>query len=123
MFLSVAVSKAEVASSRSNNFGDLRIKNIYTRYYFRKYCSCTEKMPYWQRIVLVLCRFMFKNMQTSQSYVGTGHWALSTEHWALDTGYWAWGTGQTNLRKVLAIATLCFSPPLSFRPRSPTFVS
>lgn len=27
------------------------------------------------------------------------------------------------LRKALAMATLCFSPPLSFRPRSPTMVS
>ena len=43
MFLSVAVSKAEVASSRSNSFGDLEIKNIYTRSYFRRYCSCTGK--------------------------------------------------------------------------------
>ena len=108
MFLSVAVSKAEVASSRSNSFGDLEIKNIYTRSYFRRYCSCTEKNAI-LTTDLFLCRSMFKNLQNSQSYVGTGYWAL--------------GTGQTNLRKVLAIATLCFSPPLSFRPRSPTFVS
>ena len=87
MFLSVAVSRAEVASSRSNNFGDLlgdiiranvygRIDNgsflsksmfrnlqamwadrpeessddtkIFTQDLIsgRRYCSCTEKMPY-----------------------------------------------------------------------------
>ena len=81
MFLSVAVSKAEVASSRSNSFGDLEIKNIYTRSYFRRYCSCTEKNAI-LTTDLFLCRSMFKNLQNSQSYVDTGYWALGTGHWA-----------------------------------------
>ena len=111
MFLSVAVSRAEVASSRSNNFGDLEKKNISGDIvHALKNATLTRDYSF-----AGLCLKICKTAKVM--------WVLGTGHKALGTGNWALGTGPTNLRKVLAIATLCFSPPLSLRPRSPTFVS
>ena len=75
MFLSVAVSKAEVASSRSNNFGDLGIKKIFIDNLISGDIVLALKKCHIDN-GLFLCRSMFKNLQNSQSYVGTGHWAL-----------------------------------------------
>ena len=93
MFLSVAVSKAEVASSRSNNFGDLGKKNISGDIVLAlKKCNIDNG--------LFFCRSMFENLQNSQSYVGTGHWTDQPEESPGD-------------RHPLLLSTAQFQPTLS----------